>query len=54
MLACAESKDEVLRALKEDVYSQSGIWNWDKVEIHPVCFLTAGDMCSASFLWISR
>lgn len=36
MLAWAESKEEVLRALKEDVYSKSGVWNWDKVQIHPV------------------
>lgn len=41
MLAWAESKEEVLRALKEDVYSQSGVWDWEKVRIHPVCTLFA-------------
>lgn len=31
MLALAESKEEVLNALKEDVYFKSGVWDWDKV-----------------------
>ncbi|KAK4690785.1 uncharacterized protein P7C71_g6085, partial [Lecanoromycetidae sp. Uapishka_2] len=35
MLALAESKEEVLDALKEDVYSKAGVWDWDKVQIHP-------------------
>jgi len=37
MLALAESKEEVLKALQEDVYYKSGIWDWEKVQIHPVC-----------------
>ena len=36
MMAWAESKDEVLAALKEDIYSTSGVWDWEKVTIHPV------------------
>lgn len=36
MLAVAESKGEVLRALQEDVYFKEGIWDWNKVQIHPV------------------
>ncbi len=36
MLALAESKEEVIKALQEDVYYKSGIWNWDRVQIHPV------------------
>lgn len=36
MMACAESKEEVLAALKEDVYSTSGVWDWEKVRIYPV------------------
>ena len=36
LIAEAESKEEVLAALKEDVYSTSGVWDWDKVTIHPV------------------
>ena len=36
MLALAESREEVIRTLQEDVYYKSGIWNWDQVRIHPV------------------
>ena len=36
MLALAESREEVIRTLQEDVYYKSGIWNWDQVQIHPV------------------
>ena len=31
MLALAESKEEVVKALKEDVYYKSDVWDWDKV-----------------------
>lgn len=41
MLAQAESKEAVLEALKEDTYSKSGVWDWEKVQIHPVSFLSA-------------
>lgn len=37
MLAFAESKEDVLKALQEDVYFKEGVWNWNKVQIHPVC-----------------
>lgn len=36
MLALAESKEEVIEQLKKDVYSTSGVWDWDKVQVHPV------------------
>ena len=36
MLAVAESKKEVLEVLKKDVYCTSGVWDWDKVQIHAV------------------
>ena len=36
MLACADSKENVLKALHEDIYSKEGVWNWDKVQIYPV------------------
>lgn len=36
MLALAESKEEVFEALKRDIYSTSGVWDWEKVQIHPV------------------
>ena len=36
MMALAESKEEVLAALKEDLYSTSGVWDLGKVTIHPV------------------
>lgn len=37
MLAFAESKDDVLKALQRDVYFKEGVWDWNKVQIHPVC-----------------
>lgn len=36
MMAVADSKEEVLAALKEDLYSTSGVWDWKRVTIHPV------------------
>ncbi|KAK0514652.1 hypothetical protein JMJ35_003269 [Cladonia borealis] len=35
LLALAESREEVVKALQEDVYYKSGIWDWDRVQIHP-------------------
>ncbi|KAF6224074.1 hypothetical protein HO133_010648 [Letharia lupina] len=35
MLAFAESKEDVLKALQEDVYFTQGVWDWNKVQIHP-------------------
>ena len=43
MLALAESKDEVIEALQKDVYYQSGVWDWEKVQIHPVSTIS-GDV----------
>lgn len=40
MLAVAESKEEVLNALQEDIYSSSGVWDWENVQIYPVCIAT--------------
>lgn len=37
MLALADSREEVLKALQEDIYYKSGVWDWEKVQIHPVC-----------------
>jgi hypothetical protein len=37
MLAFADSREEVLKALQEDIYYKSGVWDWDKVQIYPVC-----------------
>ena len=36
MLALADSKEEVLKALQEDIYYRSGIWDWEKLQIYPV------------------
>ena len=36
MLALAESREEVIKVLQEDVYYKSGIWNWERVQIYPV------------------
>ncbi|KAF6229536.1 hypothetical protein HO173_011391 [Letharia columbiana] len=35
MLAFAESKEDVIKALQEDVYFKQGVWDWNKVQIHP-------------------
>lgn len=35
MLAFAESEEDVLKALREDIYSTEGVWDWNKVQIHP-------------------
>ena len=31
VLAEAESREEVIRILKEDIYSKSEVWDWSKV-----------------------
>lgn len=36
MLASAESKEQVLQALREDVFHTAEVWDWDKVQVHPV------------------
>lgn len=36
MLASAESKADVLKALQEDIYFKEGVWDWHNVQIHPV------------------
>lgn len=42
MLALAESREEVIRTLREDVYYKAGIWNWDQVQIYPVSGMVDG------------
>ncbi|KAL8795689.1 MAG: hypothetical protein Q9195_001927 [Heterodermia aff. obscurata] len=47
MLAVAESKEDVVQQLKEDIYFKSGVWDWDRVQIHPVSSgLFLFSMCS--------
>lgn len=36
MLALAESREEVIQQLQKDIYSTSGVWEWEKVQVHPV------------------
>lgn len=36
LVAVAESRQEVLKLVKEDVYSTHGVWNVEKVQIYPV------------------
>lgn len=36
MLALAESKEQVLQALREDIFHTAGVWDWDKVQVLPV------------------
>jgi len=35
MVAYASSKEEVLEQLKKDVYAESGVWDFSKVQILP-------------------
>jgi hypothetical protein len=35
MLAVADSKEEVLEKIRNDVYATSGVWDVDKVQIWP-------------------
>ncbi len=51
MLAMAESKEEVLQALKEDIYSKSGVWDWDKFQIYPVCMTTEVFIAQTSLIY---
>ena len=37
MLAFAETKEDVIKALQDDVYFEKGVWDWKKARIHPVC-----------------
>ena len=37
MLAFAETKEDVIKALQDDVYFKDGVWDWKKAQIHPVC-----------------
>jgi len=41
MLALAESKEEVLEKLKADIYSESEVWDWEKVS-HVETFVVFG------------
>ena len=36
MLALAESKDDVFKALQKDIYYKEDVWDWDKVQVYPV------------------
>jgi len=46
MLAFADSREQVLKALQEDIYYKDGVWDWDKVQIHPV-FVEVYQSCFA-------
>ncbi|RDL37813.1 Uncharacterized protein BP5553_05246 [Venustampulla echinocandica] len=35
MIASASSKEEVMEALKKDIYAQSGVWDLNKIQIYP-------------------
>lgn len=35
MLIRANSKEEVIERLKNDVYVTGGVWDWDKVQVFP-------------------
>lgn len=35
MIVKASSREEVLKKLKDDIYAQENIWDFEKVQIHP-------------------
>lgn len=39
VVARASTKEEVLEEIKKDVYATAGVWNVDKVVMHPVGLL---------------
>ena len=38
LLALAESKEDVIKCLQDDVYYKNNVWDWERVKIYPVCF----------------
>ncbi|KAM0138412.1 hypothetical protein ACHAO1_003443 [Botrytis cinerea] len=34
LLTYAESKEKVLEQLRQDEYTKSGVWDWDKVQVY--------------------
>jgi len=35
MIALADSKEEVLEALKKDIYAKNNVWDFSKIQIYP-------------------
>ena len=36
MLAQCDTKEEVLKVVEEDIYTKSGVWDLEKMQIYPV------------------
>lgn len=36
VIARAESREEILQALRQDIYNTSGVWNLGQAQIYPV------------------
>lgn len=43
----AEDIEQVKQFLRQDVYSTSGVWDWEKATITPVCLI----LFSSGLLW---
>lgn len=41
LVCTAESRDEIMRSLADDVYAKSGVWDLEKVQIWPVSLARA-------------
>lgn len=50
LLAYAESQEEVMEMLKNDIYAKSGVWNLDKVQIWPFKSAVRSDITTTSDL----
>ena len=35
MVCVAASKEEVIEKLKKDIYAESGVWDFSKIQIYP-------------------
>lgn len=37
IIARAASVEDIVEVLKQDIYYRSGVWDWEKRQIYPVC-----------------
>lgn len=47
MIAKAESKEDVLKVLRDDIYTKAGVWDLERAQILPVSgfFIGLGSLC---------
>jgi uncharacterized protein YciI len=50
LIVFAESKEEAMEIVKNDIYTTSGVWNLDKIQIWPFKSAIRSDLSSTSDL----